>query len=139
MRQRRALVVARRLIEIEAKALACRQHRFAVLQLADAQLGPLHIGEDADRPLQLVLDRADGLLALSMIVVRAVAVVEADHIGAGAYKMADHLLAGAGGAERGEALRFSLASQCPQRTRDSTPAGSMFFASAEHTSAPHST
>src|SRR3546814_13112025 len=71
MRQRRALVVARRLIEIEAKALACRQHRFAVLQLADAQLGPLHVGEDADRPLQLVLDRADGILALSMVVVRA--------------------------------------------------------------------
>src|SRR3546814_17532832 len=46
MRQRRALVVTRRLIEIEAKALACRQHRFAVLQLADAQLGPLHVGED---------------------------------------------------------------------------------------------
>src|SRR3546814_14087195 len=65
---------------------------------------------DADRPLQLVLDRADGLIALSMVVVRAVAEVEAEHIGAGAKELADHLLAGAGGAERGEDLRISLAS-----------------------------
>src|SRR3546814_9774703 len=125
MRQRRALVVARRLIEIEAKALACRQHRFAVLQLADAQLGPLHVGEDADRPLQLVLDRADGLIALSMVVVRAVAEVEAEHIGAGAKELADHLLAGAGGAERSEEhtselqslLRISYAVFCLKKKK----------------------
>src|SRR3546814_20650071 len=101
MRQRRALVVARRLIEIEAKALACRQHRFAVLQLADAQLGPLHVGEDADRPPQLVIDRADGLIALSLVVVRAVAEVEAAHLGAGGKTMADHPLSGARGRAAG--------------------------------------
>src|SRR3546814_19424236 len=100
MRQRRALVGARRLVEIEAEALARLQHHLAVLQVADAQLRSLHVGEDADRPVQLLLDFADGVVELAMIGVGAVAEVQAKDVDAGAKELADHLLAGAGGAER---------------------------------------
>ncbi len=50
MRQMNARRVARRRIVVEREGLAERQLDAAVGELADAQLRPLQVGEDADRP-----------------------------------------------------------------------------------------
>src|SRR3546814_20161691 len=62
-----------------------------------------------------------------MIGVGAVTEVQAKDVDAGAKELADHLLAGAGGAERGYDLGFSLASHGAASTQDLLPADSILF------------
>ncbi len=71
---------------------------------ADAQLWSLQIDQDADRPAFLDLDLADGRHQPAHAVRGGVAHVDAEDIGAGAEKLADHRLVGGSGAERGEDL-----------------------------------
>src|ERR1700722_11899036 len=59
MRQRRAMPVADPLGEIEAEMVARRELGLAAGEIAEAQLWPLHVGENADRPPGLVLDLTD--------------------------------------------------------------------------------
>ena len=49
MRQRGAVAIARPLGEVEAELVAGRKADFAAGEIAEPQLWPLHIGEDADR------------------------------------------------------------------------------------------
>ena len=56
MGQVNAVRVARRLAGVEDEGLALLQHHAAVLELADAELRALEVGEDADRPSELLLD-----------------------------------------------------------------------------------
>ena len=115
-------LLARRLVEVQAEGLARLQHRLAAFHLADAQLGPLHVGENADGALDLRLDLADGFIARAVVVVTAVAEVEAEDVGAGAEQLADLFLGRAGGAERGYDLCFSLASDGAECTQVSETA-----------------
>ena len=62
---------------------ALGQHRRAVGEGAAAQLRPLQVGEDADRPADLGLDLANQRVAPGDVVVGAVAHVQPEHVGAG--------------------------------------------------------
>jgi hypothetical protein len=61
-----------------------------------------------------------------MVVVGAVTEVQAKDVGSSAKQFANHLLAGAGGAERGEDLGFSLASHGAESTQDLLRSESIF-------------
>ena len=54
------------------------------------------------------LDRADQIVALFVILARAMAEVEAEHIGSGFEQAADHLWAGARWSERGDDLGVAM-------------------------------
>src|SRR4030095_16493504 len=83
MGQLRALGVALRLVEIETIGAAGLQLDQAAGKGADSQLRSLQIHQDADRTPALLLDLADEVVALLVILVRAVAEIEAEHVGAG--------------------------------------------------------
>ncbi len=104
MRQMHARGIARRRIAVEHEALAARQRDAAPGESADAQFRTLQVGQDADRPAGLCLDRAHGIAALAMVVMRAVAEVQAEDVRAGVEQGADGCLVAAGGAQRGENL-----------------------------------
>jgi len=104
MRQGGALVVARRLVEVEPEFGARRQRDLAVAERADAQLRALQVEQDADRPAEALLKGADGLHAGAMVLVHAVAEVEAEDVDAGAEQGLDALRRRAGGAKRGNDL-----------------------------------
>ena len=65
--------------------------RLAAGEIAEPQLRPLQIGEDADRPSGLGFDRADLLEPRAVLVVRAVAEIEAEHIDPGVEQRAQPL------------------------------------------------
>src|SRR3569623_1833565 len=68
MRARRALLVARRLgIEVEAEGLAGLQVDAAVLERADPELRALQVDQHPDRPVEIVLDLADDVVARLMV------------------------------------------------------------------------
>ena len=95
MGQWRAVVVARVLVEVEAEMRAGGDLRPAARKIAEAELGSLQIGEDADRPAGLALDLANLGKARAMLVVGAMAEIEAEDVDAGLEQGADALEAGA--------------------------------------------
>jgi hypothetical protein len=114
MRQRRARLAACRRIEIEAKRFAGHEIDEAVGKRAHAQLRPLQVEQDADRPPGIALDPADDLEALAMLLVRAVAEVQAEHVGAGVEQRAYGGGVRARGPERGDDLGVALTAHvCP--------------------------
>jgi hypothetical protein len=71
-------------VEVEAEGLAGLELDAAGLEAADAELGALDVGEDADGAVILVLElAADHAEALGVVLVGAVAEVEAEDVGAG--------------------------------------------------------
>src|SRR5947209_20318364 len=80
MRQGRAARVAGLCVEVETEMAPRRQLRFAASKIAEPQFRPLQIGEDADRPSDLGFDRADLLKSRAVLVMCAVAEIEAEHI-----------------------------------------------------------
>ena len=104
MRQVHARDAARRLVGIERERRALRQHHRAAFELPDAKLRALQIDQDADRPLAFVLDRADGRHQLAHAVMRRVAHIDAEDVGAGAEQRGDHGTLGRRRAERGDDL-----------------------------------
>jgi hypothetical protein len=95
-----SLVVAGCFVAIEAEDLPLLQHCLVAAELADAKLRPLQVRDDRRRPLQILLQRADDLDQPAVVVMRAVAHVDAECIGAGLREPADHLGRIAGGPER---------------------------------------
>ena len=83
--------VARRRVEVEPEALARLQMHLATGEFANSQLWPLHIGEDADRPIEALLDFADGGDPGGVILVAAMAEVEPEDIGSGLEQARDNL------------------------------------------------
>ena len=83
MRQVDAQALARRRIEVELEWLAGLQMHPPAAKPPDAQLGSLHIGQDADRAVEPVLQLADHREAGGVVLVRAVAEIEPEHVGAG--------------------------------------------------------
>ena len=95
-------------LEVEAECAPGRQLDLAAGEIAEPQLRPLHVGEDADRPAGIGFDLADRLEAGAVIVMRAVAEIEAEHVDAGVEQRADALRARAGGAESRDDLGAAL-------------------------------
>ena len=98
------MLVALRLVEVEPEVVAARQGDPAVGEAADPQLGPLQVHDRADRPAALLLDLANDREARRVVLVAAVAEVEAEHVGAGIGQLADALLGRAGGTQRRDDL-----------------------------------
>src|SRR5205085_3490292 len=61
---------------------------------AETEFWPLQVDQDADRPAIAALDIADGTHQLAHLVVRGVAHVDAEHIGACLEQTADHRAVG---------------------------------------------
>ncbi len=96
-------------VEIEAEGLAGLQMDAARGEAADAELGALDVGEDADRPSRLLLEGADRLDARGVILMRAVREIEAEDVHPGAEEPADDLWRGACRAEGGDDLGAPVA------------------------------
>ena len=113
MGQRRPPAIARRVREVEPIGLSGDEFRRAAHQLADAQLGPLQIGEDADRTAEFRPQPADRLDPGRMLVVGAVAEVEPEDIRARLEQGADHFGRIARRPQRSHDLRVAMAAHSP--------------------------
>ena len=102
--------VARRGVEVEPKRTARLECDGSAGEGADAELGTLQVGEDADRPSYLLLDRPDRLVAGLMIGMAAVAEVEPEHVGTGLEQGPDSRSIRARRAEGGDDLGVAVAS-----------------------------
>src|SRR6056297_526352 len=102
--------IALRPVEIEPERRALDQLFLATGERADAQLGPLQIGEDGDGAVHFRLDLADDAVALGDLVVLAVAHVEAEHVCARLMQRTDGGIVRRGGAERGHDLDIAVPS-----------------------------
>jgi hypothetical protein len=93
VRQVHARLVARRRVAVEAEGLAGLQHHRAVGELADAQLGTLQVGQDAQRTADDLLGLADRRIDGRVGLVRAVAEVQAAdqhrHVAGGLARQVD--------------------------------------------------
>src|SRR5262247_4112792 len=90
MRQLHAMGVAGAGIGIEYEVGARHQRHGVILEAADAQLGPLQIAQDADRPPMLGFHGADRHNELAHAVMRRMTHVDAEHVGAGLEQPVDH-------------------------------------------------
>ena len=91
MRQVHPGLVARRRIVVEAEGLPRLQHDRAVLELADAQLWPLQVRQDAQRTSNHGLGLADGGIDGGVGLVRAVTEVQTEDVRPGLGQGDDHL------------------------------------------------
>ncbi len=110
MRQLHALGVAGRRIGIEREILALVDFRRAVLEGAEPQLRPLQVDQNADRPAVLGLDFADVRHQFAHPLVRGVAHIDAEHVGAGLEQPADDGAISRRRTERGDELGAPLPS-----------------------------
>ena len=94
------MVVARRRIGIEHEVSPGTSVARPVLEFADAQLRALQVDQDADRPAVAVLDGADRGDQLAHPLVRGVAHVDAEDIGARLEQPGDDRPLGGGRTER---------------------------------------
>ena len=104
-------------VEVEADALSLFKRNWTLGQAADPQLGSLQVGQDDGTP-GLLLDRAHDVVALLMLLVAAMAEVEAEHVGPGLEQRPDHVRAGARRPEGGDNLGMTGTAH-----RHSRPAG----------------
>src|SRR6266446_6082839 len=100
MRKLNAGVVAGSLVGIEDKTFAVVELDRAFGEHPQAQLRPLKIDQNADRPAVATLDVANGLDQFAHLVVRGVAHVDAEDVGAGLEHAPDHRAIGGCGAKR---------------------------------------
>src|ERR1700761_4929539 len=104
MRQHHARAVARCFVGIECEVLAVLQLHRAFGERAEPQFRALQIDQDADRTAIARLDVADGFHQLAHLVVRRVAHVDAEHVGAGFEQPPYHGAVGGSRAKRCEDL-----------------------------------
>src|SRR5690606_11871353 len=97
-------------IGIEPEGLSRLQRDLAALDLADAQLRPLEIAENADRAAGLLLDGADAPDELLHVRVRGVAHIDAERVGAGQEQFPDPALRRRRRSQRRENLDLAAAS-----------------------------
>ena len=103
--------VARLLRGVEAEARALVEHGAAVLHLADPELRPLQIGENADRPLHLALHLPHGGVYPLQVLVVEMAHVEPEDVRARVEELADHVGIVGSGAQCGDDLDVAAAGQ----------------------------
>ena len=94
VRQENAFAVAERLIAIELENRPGRQLDAPGVEIADAELRALQIGEDADRMAMARRAGAHGVVKRFGPIVRRVADVDAEDVNAGNEKTLDHFRGG---------------------------------------------
>ena len=104
MRQIDARGSAERRVAVESEGVALVQVDGAAGEGAEPQLRSLQIDEDADRAAGLFLERADHRHPLAHDVMRGMAHVDAEDVGAGGEQVGDGLAVARGGAEGGDDL-----------------------------------
>src|SRR3954452_7336526 len=82
-------------VEVEANPLAFFKSDRTLGQASNPQLGPLQVGEHSNGPPGFLLDRTHDVVALLMLLLGAVAEIEAEHVGPGLEQRPDHFRAGA--------------------------------------------
>ncbi|MBS1166432.1 MAG: hypothetical protein H6R00_2457 [Proteobacteria bacterium] len=110
MRQGDAGDVAVELLTMEGELGADLQEDGTVGEGADAQLGALQIGEDADGAAGLGFDLADGRHVVAQLLVVGVAHVDAEAIRTRLMEPGDHVLVGGGGAQCCKNLDLAVSS-----------------------------
>ena len=95
-------------VHVEAQLLALLQLHRPLGEGAEPQLGALQVHQDGDRVIVFLLERAELLDPLAMIVVRAVAEVQAEDVGAGLEQGAQALGRRSGGPQGGDDLGEAL-------------------------------
>src|ERR1700688_2376568 len=90
MRKLDASMVTRRLVGIQHKTFAVLELDRAFGERSHAELRPLKIDQNADRPAVATLDIANGLDQLAHLVVRGMAHIDAEDVGAGFEQAPDH-------------------------------------------------
>ncbi len=104
-----ARLVAGGLVEVDGHDVAGLHVDEAVGELAEAELGALQVGQDAERPVEHLGGGAHGGVGGGVVVVGAVAEVQAEHVRAGPGQ-GDHLIRRpAGRAQGGDDARAPLA------------------------------
>ena len=91
MRQADTLGIARGLVKIEAEALSGDQGHGAPLEQADPVFRALHVRHDADGAPGLRFQVTDDGDPAAVILRRAVAEIQPEHIGAAQKKTPDHV------------------------------------------------
>ena len=91
MRKLDALRIARRGIAIENEGIAGVDARFPLRKGADPQFRPLQVCKNADRPVDLRLDRANRGMKVLQQLVGGVAHIDAEDIRAGQEELLDDL------------------------------------------------
>src|SRR5690606_26047450 len=100
------------LLQVQAQRAAPLQDHAAGGEASDAQLRPLQVGEDADRPAGPPLGPADALDHLRVLFLVAVAEVEPEDVRAGAEQLFEPLRAGGRRTDRGDDLDPPAAPDC---------------------------
>src|SRR3954468_14466004 len=108
MRQADALLVPGTTVEVEAEAGSGGERHTAFGECADPQLRALQVREDADGPADLPLNGTDDVAALLVILVRAVAEVEAEYVCPRLEETSDDLRTGTRRAEGGDDLGIAV-------------------------------
>ena len=98
---------AGRIGTVEREGLAGDQLHGAIGEAADAQFRALQVDEDAERMAEARLDIADHADGFAHQIVARMAHVDAEHVGAGAGQVLDHLFGVRGGPKRGDNLYAS--------------------------------
>lgn len=96
-----AFLIAELALRIEDEGFADDEHDLVVLELADANLRPLQVAEDAYGPAELGGRSADAVGARLVVFSRAVRKIHPDNVDAGLDHALQHLGRGGGGAQRG--------------------------------------
>ena len=94
-----ARLPSRRRVRVEREGVAVAQLNAAAVEFADAQLRSLQVNENADRPPDFLLERADHRDAFAHRVMRGVAHVDPEDVGAGGEKRGKRLAVLRGRAE----------------------------------------
>ena len=102
--------IAGLVLQIEAEAVALFQVMRAGGELAHAQLRPLQIAENRDRAAGIGLDLADDVIARLVILMAAMAHVQAEHVGTGIEQGADGIIVGGRWPQRRHDLHITVAS-----------------------------
>ena len=110
MRQRDAGDVAIELLTMEGELRADLQEDRTIGEGADAQLGALQVGEDADGAAGLGLDLANGRHVVAQLLVVGVAHVDAEAVRTRLVEPGDHVLVGGGGAQSCKNLDLAVSS-----------------------------
>src|ERR1700726_2628000 len=108
MRQVDAARVAVGWTEVQPERLARLEPHRTAREAPDAQLGPLQVGQDTDRAAEFAPNPARRLATLAVLVGRAVAEIEPEHIDAGLEQRADRLLGRGRWSERGDDLGIAI-------------------------------
>ena len=115
MGQADPLLVSGSASQIEAKLRAGGQDHTAGSERAEPQLRPLQVHENSDRPSNVLLDGPDEIVALLVILVGAVAEVQAEHIRSRVEQAADDFRAGACRSQGGDDLGVAVTAHSMSR------------------------